>query len=206
MADQHNDNVPAVPNVIVTDIGKIKETLEYHKDVFQAITTGWSNTTTANILPTRTVTTFSSETTKTISSLVAAGVYRVSMVLDSDADNSLHLRFNADSGANYVVLNRYEYDGTSALIGTVNGATEEQITIHAIGLSGTHVVNLIFAASPGDTTRVLVNFNSSFRRVSTSYYGFRHGMGFYDGGSALTSFTIASASNLTGTMFTERIA
>jgi hypothetical protein len=206
VADQHNDNIPAVPNVIVTDIGKIKETLEYHKDVFQTITTGWSNTDTTGILPKRTVTTYSAETTKTISSLTATGVYRVQLAADLAGDNHIHLRFNADSGANYVVLNRYEYDGATADIGTVNGATETEITLSAIGFSGSHIISFIFAASPGDTTRVVVNFNSSIRRVSTSYYGFRHGMGFYDGGSTLTSFTVASTSNITGTMFTERIA
>jgi hypothetical protein len=205
MADQHNDDIPAVPNVIVTDIGKIKETLEYHKDVFQAITTGWSNTSTTNILPKRTVTTFSSETSKTISSLTETGIYRVQLAADLDGNNHIYLRFNADSGANYVVLNRYEYDGTSSDIGTVNSATATEITLSSVALSGNHIISFIFSASPGDTTRVVVNFNSSMRRVSTTYYGFRHGMGFYDGGSALTSFTIASTSNITGTMFTERV-
>jgi hypothetical protein len=206
VADQHNDDIPAVPNVIVTDIGKIKETLEYHKDVFQAITTGWSNTSTTNILPKRTVTTFSSETSKTISSLTATGIYRVQLIADIDGDNYIHLRFNADSGTNYVALNRYEYDGATSGIGTINGTTETEITISAINTSGNHIISFIFAASPGDTTRVIVNFNSSMRRVTTSYYSFRHGMGFYDGGSALTSFTVASTANITGTMFTERIA
>jgi hypothetical protein len=205
MADQHNDDTPAIANVITTDIGKIKETLEYHKDVFQAITTGWSNTDTSGILPKRTITTFSSETSKTISSLTATGVYRVQAILDSDADQNIYLRFNADSGTNYVCLQRYEYDGTAASVSTVNETAFAQIYL-SLGFSGAHVLNFLFAASPADNTRVIVNMNSSIRRVSTSYYGFMHGMGFYDGGSNLTSFTVASVSNLTGTMFTERIA
>jgi hypothetical protein len=206
VADQHNENIPAVPNVIVTDIGKIKETLEYHKDVFQAITTGWSNTDTAGILPKRTVTTFSAETSKTISSLTETGIYRVQLMADLAGSNHIHLRFNADSGGNYVVLNRYEYDGATSDVGTVNGITETEITLSSVAFSGIHIINFLFAASPSDTTMVIVNFNSSMRRISASNYGFRHGMGFYVGASALTSFTVASTSNITGTMFTERIA
>ncbi len=205
MADQHNDDVPAVPNVIVTDIGKIKETLEYHKDVFQAITTGWSNTSTTNILPKRTVTTFSSETSKTISSLAEAGIYRVTIGLDSASDATIYLRFNADSGTNYLYLLRLEYDGASSAITQLSQTGQTEIPL-VLNVSGISVINFVFGASPSDTTRIIVNFNSSYRRTSTSIYGFYHGMGFYDGGSAMTSFTIASSGNLTGTMFSERIA
>ncbi|MHC4397618.1 MAG: hypothetical protein ACYS1A_18395 [Planctomycetota bacterium] len=35
MADQHNDNIPAVGNQIANDIPDIKENLEYHLDLFQ---------------------------------------------------------------------------------------------------------------------------------------------------------------------------
>jgi hypothetical protein len=49
MADQHNDNIPAVGNTIVADIADIKENLEYHKDCFEAICEGWSNTVTTNL-------------------------------------------------------------------------------------------------------------------------------------------------------------
>lgn len=205
MADQHNDNVPAIANVITTDIGQIKETLEYHKDVFEAITTGWSNTDTSGILPKRTVTTYTAETTKTISSLTATGIYRVQLVADLDADQNIYLRFNADSGTNYVCLQRYEYDGATSSVSTINETAFAQIYL-SFAFSGVHVINFIFGASPADTTRVLVNMNSSVRKSTTSYYGFFHGMGFYDGGSGLTSFTVASAGNITGTMFTERIA
>jgi hypothetical protein len=44
MADQHNDNIPALTNQIGEDIPDIKENLEFHKDIFQAIGTGFSNT------------------------------------------------------------------------------------------------------------------------------------------------------------------
>ena len=49
MADQHNDDIPALGNAIAEDIADIEENLEYHKDVFQKITTGWSNTSTSGI-------------------------------------------------------------------------------------------------------------------------------------------------------------
>ncbi len=44
MADQHNENIPAMGNQISADIPDIKENLEFHKDVFQQIGNNWSNT------------------------------------------------------------------------------------------------------------------------------------------------------------------
>lgn len=44
MADQHNDGIPAVGNQISSDIPDIKENLEFHKDCFQTICNGFSNT------------------------------------------------------------------------------------------------------------------------------------------------------------------
>ncbi len=50
MADQHNDNVPGIANSVAGDIADIKENLEFHKDVAQTITGGWSNTATTHIM------------------------------------------------------------------------------------------------------------------------------------------------------------
>ena len=47
MADQHNDNIPALANQVAEDIPDIKENLEFHKDCFQQICTGWNNTSVA---------------------------------------------------------------------------------------------------------------------------------------------------------------
>jgi hypothetical protein len=44
MADQHNPNIPALTNQIAADIPDIKENLEFHKDVFEAIGNSWSDT------------------------------------------------------------------------------------------------------------------------------------------------------------------
>lgn len=49
MVDIHNDNIPALGNTIAADIPDIKENLEFHKDAFQQITSGWSNTSVANL-------------------------------------------------------------------------------------------------------------------------------------------------------------
>jgi hypothetical protein len=43
MADQHNQNIPAVGNQISADIPDIKENLEFHKDAFQVIFETWSD-------------------------------------------------------------------------------------------------------------------------------------------------------------------
>lgn len=44
MADQHNDNIPALANTIAADVPDIKENLEWHKDCLQHICNGFSNT------------------------------------------------------------------------------------------------------------------------------------------------------------------
>lgn len=49
MADQHNDNIPAVGNQITADVADIKENLEFHKDCFEALCDGWSNSATTNL-------------------------------------------------------------------------------------------------------------------------------------------------------------
>jgi len=49
MADQHNDNIPNAANVIAEDLVDIKENLEFHKDCFEAICTGWDNASTASL-------------------------------------------------------------------------------------------------------------------------------------------------------------
>ena len=49
MVDIHNDNIPALGNTIAADIPDIKENLEFHKDAFQQITSGWSNSSVANL-------------------------------------------------------------------------------------------------------------------------------------------------------------
>lgn len=206
MTDQHHDDTPSIANVILTDITNIKETLEYHKDVFQAITTGWSNTTTTGILPKHSVVALSAESSKTVSSLTATAVYRVTYAVDLAADGLISVRFNADTGNNYVVINRYEYDGSTAAAAQASDAATDAITLSSeISASGVHIGTFTFAASPADNTRVIVNFRSSLFKPS-AYRGFRHGMGYYDGASNLTSFTLVSGQNMTGNMVVERIA
>jgi hypothetical protein len=51
MADQHNDNIPAVGNNIADDIPDIKENLEFHKDVLENFCKGWSNTDATHVFP-----------------------------------------------------------------------------------------------------------------------------------------------------------
>ena len=48
MANQYNDNIPAVSNTIIADIVDIEETLGFFKDAFEQIGTGWSDSTVAN--------------------------------------------------------------------------------------------------------------------------------------------------------------
>ena len=47
MADQHNPNIPNAANVIAEDLVDIKENIEFHKDCFQALCDGWSDSSVA---------------------------------------------------------------------------------------------------------------------------------------------------------------
>ena len=49
MADQHNPNIPALGNSIADDVVDIKENLEFHKDCFEQICTGWANDSVAEL-------------------------------------------------------------------------------------------------------------------------------------------------------------
>ena len=51
MADKHNPDDPAVGNQIVADILAIKETLEFHKDLFQSFLNVWSDDDASNSYP-----------------------------------------------------------------------------------------------------------------------------------------------------------
>ncbi|MBW1965370.1 MAG: hypothetical protein JRI40_09200, partial [Deltaproteobacteria bacterium] len=50
MTDQHNPNIPAAGNVIADDLVDIKENLEFHKDCFQQICTGWADDSAASLV------------------------------------------------------------------------------------------------------------------------------------------------------------
>lgn len=49
MGDQHNPNIPALTNTIAEDVVDIKENLEFHKDCFEAICSGWANDSAASL-------------------------------------------------------------------------------------------------------------------------------------------------------------
>ena len=53
MTAKYNPNVPSITNNISEDIPNIQETLEYFKNVFQNFTTGWSDTVSTNIFPSK---------------------------------------------------------------------------------------------------------------------------------------------------------
>lgn len=50
MADQHNDNIPALANQIAADIPDMKENFEFHKDVLQMLI-GWHDSTIGSLSP-----------------------------------------------------------------------------------------------------------------------------------------------------------
>ena len=90
MADQHNDNIPALTNSIAEDVVDIKENLEFHKDCFQAITTGWANDSTAalRILPQNTVVLFGNKDAPTGWTKVTTWEDGAMIVVSSDADGT----------------------------------------------------------------------------------------------------------------------
>jgi len=90
MADQHNDNIPNAANVIAEDLVDIKENLEFHKDCFQAITTGWANDSTAalRIFPQNTVVLFGNKSAPTGWTKKTTWTDGAMIVVSSDADGT----------------------------------------------------------------------------------------------------------------------
>jgi hypothetical protein len=117
MADQHNDNIPALTNQIGEDIPDIKENLEFHKDIFQAIGTGFSNTDATAFAPNKwTLSTF------TASLVLSTGV-QVALV-DSTAKH-IGVRLSA---ATAHIMYAIKHNGTngvtiSTATGTIDGNT-----------------------------------------------------------------------------------
>jgi hypothetical protein len=211
MADQHNDNIPVATNTLPSDVPDIKENLGWHKDVFEVITGNWSNTSTANIVPYREVNTFSAVTSKSISGLASEGIRRVTLILDSTGANyEIVLRFNSDGGSNYTYYGREEFDGTDSNVTTFSGTSRPYILLggNTTNDAGTYLIEFVFGFSPGNNKNVVVNFKSSFRNVTSNYYGFWHGMGAYSGASAVTSYSISlgGGNTITGTLLHERLA
>jgi hypothetical protein len=211
MADQHNDNIPAATNTLASDVPDMKENLEWHKDVFEVITGNWSNTSTEDIVPYREVNTLAAVTSKTISGLASEGIRRVTIIIDSNGPNDeLRLVFNSDFGANYTFYARGEYDGTSANVYQTDGTGQSYILLggNTLNDAGTYLIEFIFGISPSNNKNVVVNFKSSFRNVTSNYYGFYHGMGHYIGASPITSYTVYKSNGMTstGTLLHERLA
>lgn len=91
MADQHNSDIPNAANVIADDLVDIKENLEFHKDCFQAITTGWANDSTAalRIFPQNTVVLFGNKDAPTGWSKKTDWDDGAMIVIGSDADGTV---------------------------------------------------------------------------------------------------------------------
>jgi hypothetical protein len=211
MADQHNDDIPVATNTLASDVPDMKENLEWHKDVFEVITGNWSNTSTEDIVPYREVNTLSAVASKEISGLASEGIRRVTLIIDSTgANDEIKLRFNSDFWNNYGYYGRDEYDGTSSSIYNVSWTGRDFILLggSTINDAGTYLIEFIFSISPGNNKNVVVNFKSSFRNVTSNYYGFYHGIGFYSGALPVTSYTvyIGGSNTLTGKLIHERLA
>lgn len=219
MADKHNENIPAVANTIVADVPKIKENLEFHKDCFEAIATGWSNTVATGLhvndldatVVRNSVTShvqavaYTAEKTKTVSDLNADGIYRITCRLVSASASSLALRFNADTAGNYTWIYNYLYDGDSASTGYTYQTAQSSIILGLSVYSTINILEMVVGSVPGSTENILVSFKHS-GYGATPYLITSEGTGYYYGTSAMTSLTLLCAQNLTGTMHVERIA
>lgn len=148
MADQHNDNIPAVGNQVANDIPDIKENLEFHKDVFQNFCNTWSNT-------------------------AAGGLYPKTMA-DADADTLIQMEESADedtirfdcAGAEYVTIdatNGLSTDKISELTAD-NGVVIDGCTIKDGGVDGLADNTLTMA----DVNPNLIYITGAWNEVSTN--------------------------------------
>lgn len=219
MADQFYDDIPAIANQVATDVSKIEQSLGYLKDCFQALTNGWSDTTTAslgvNLLdadPTFNdvvkhyeAITFTASTSETIASLDIAGLYRISLRLYGTGIG-VALRFNADSGANYAWS--YQYSGQLSNATTHTNAIGEGQTsarCYPFTITGTILADILFSTNPQDASDVIVNGRASGYASATDYYE-SSSIGYYESAVSVTSVTILTQAAATGTGVIERIA
>ena len=218
MADKHNDNIPAIANTILADVPKIKENLEFHKDCFEAIATGWNNASATGLhvndldatVVRNSVTShvqavsYSAEKTKTVTGLDADGIYRLTGRLALAAGALVYLRFNADTGNNYRYIYEYWIDGNSASANYNYQAGQSAILLGTTLYATINLIDILVSSVPGSTANVIASFKQS-GFVSTPYITTCSGTGYYAGGEALTSLTILCSENITGTLHVERI-
>jgi hypothetical protein len=216
MADEFYDDIPAIGNQVVQDVDKIEKSLGYLKDSFEAICTGWSDTSTTDlhvndvdadpvfgdVTKHYEAISFSSDTEATVTGLNAAGIYRATLRLHGGT--KIGLRFNEDDGSNYDY--HYHYSGKIANVSSHTTAS---------GSGGTHVVctptlavyfvtEIIFGTSPSDTTFVVSNIKTSGFSDNQNFYQ-ASAMGFYNGASSMTSVTFLTIAASDGTGAIERI-
>lgn len=216
MADEFYDDVPAIGNQVVQDVDKIEKSLGYLKDSFQAVCTGWSDTTTTDlhvndvdadpvfgdVTKHYEAITFSTSSQETVTGLEKTGIYRATLRLYGGT--TVGVRFNADSGANYDY--HYHYSGKVVDVAshTVASGSGQTYIVCAPTMSVHFVTEIIFGASPSDTTVVVVNAQTSGFATNQNFYQ-ASATGWYDGASDLTSVTFLTIANSNGTGTIERI-
>lgn len=216
MADAFYDDIPAIGNQVVQDVDKIEKTLGYIKDSFQAVCTGWSDTTTTDlhvndvdadpvfgdVTKHYEAITFSTSDEETVTSLVSTGIYRVTLRLYGGT--TIRVRFNEDTGANYDYHYHYSGKVSNSASHTVATGSGQTYIVCAPTMSVHFVTEIIFGSSPSDSTVVVMNSQTSGFATNQDFYQ-SSATGWYDGASSLTSVTILTASNSDGTGTIERI-
>lgn len=218
MANQHNDDIPAAANTIASDWPKVAQNIGYHKDVFQVIASGWANQGIDDgnegespiIVPSRNDWAMSAETDVTFGSStypLAAGIHRVTAILDLSATGLVYLTFNGDLQERYAMFSRSESDGGAAEVVNTSDASTGWIQLTYPILAGVHLIEVLFATNPDNAMQAIVQFQSSMRKpTATTYYAFHSGMGFYSGTRDIYKFSIKpSSGTMTGNLLWERI-
>lgn len=142
IADQHNDNIPAVGNQISSDIPDIKENLEWHKDCFQAICNGFDNASLTNLGFLKTIYIPASAMSPMTTNGAQAGIYEYT--------------------TNDTVQSYYAFDGT----------TEEQVSISFPFLEGwdrsTIKARFYWSSDTGSTAGDTVEWEIALTAISNS--------------------------------------
>jgi len=174
MANQHNSNIPAIGNQVVSDLDDMLENLEYHKDVFEVFVNSWDDTDATDIKP-----------------KIMGDADNDTLVQVEESSDEDTIRF--DCGGTQVAA----FTGSSLAFNSVNcwyekGTHSSAVTITCSDLSPASIYCLSWRLSLSASDLIRVRFNG----ITSGYIGAYNSHINTSGSTSITKQTVAG--NLSG--------
>lgn len=151
----------------------------------------------------KSTTTVSAATTSGAITLTAGKAYKIIAKLQTTtAGDTIGLRFNADSGANYTYIRSGYANGANIVNARTLAAT--QITLNSNTISSNQPIEIVFDILPNQGAGFFASATGRIRYIDNTGgdEGFNDFVARYTGASSIISFTISSGSNMSGTIWT----